>query len=109
MTLWKWLYGRQNKYYDKMLLACIPNFLDCWLIRYAKAVGIGWHTDKVPGKKHYRINFILKNGGEFWIKDNKIRQIKKRIIFFRPDIQEHCVKVIGEKEKRLVLSIGWVL
>lgn len=104
--LWRWQSGRRNKYYDKMLLMRIPKFMDCWLIWYAKSAGIAWHTDKVEGKRHYRLNIVLINGGEFWL---EWRPIKKRFIFFRPDIQEHSVKVIGENERRLVLSIGWVL
>jgi len=104
--LWKWKMGRQNPYYNKMLLFRIPKFMDCWIIKYTKGVGIGWHTDKVEGKRHYRLNIVLRNGGEFWINH---RPINKRIIFFRPDLEMHSVKVIGENEKRLVLSIGLVL
>ncbi len=104
--MWKWENGRQNEFYNKMLLFRIPKFMDCWLIKYAKGVGIGWHTDKIPNKRHYRLNIILINGGEFWL---DYKQVKKRIIFFRPDLQMHSVKVIGENQKRLVLSFGWGL
>lgn len=81
--------------------------MDCWLIKYAKGVGIGWHTDQVPGKKHYRLNIVLRNKkGEFWM---NYRPHNKRIIFFRPDENIHSVKVIGDDAYRLVLSIGWVI
>lgn len=103
--MWKWQNGRQNPFYDKLLLFRLFNFMDCWLIKYENGVGIPYHTDKVEGKKHYRLNIILKNGGEFWLER---KHIKKRVIFFRPDIQPHCVKVFGD-EKRLVLSIGWAM
>lgn len=109
--MWKWENGRGNEYYSKKLLFRIPKFMDCWLIKYAKGAGIGWHVDRVPGKKHYRLNIALINGGEFWIKDGKpgIRHVKGRVIFFRPDTHSHSVKVVGENQRRLVLSFGWII
>ena len=110
-NLWRWQNGRRAQldkpgtYYQKFLIFQIPDRMDCWLIKYARAVGIGWHTDKVPGKKHYRINIVLRKGGEFWIEGKKI---DRRFIFFRPDIQKHCVKVFGRNQRRLIFSIGWV-
>lgn len=107
MTWLRWVSGRQNPYYDKLLLFKIPHFMDCWLIRYAKAVGIGWHTDKVEGKKHYRLNIVLRNkNASFWINHTPC---DKRVLFFRPDKDTHSVKVIGSDAYRLVLSIGWVI
>lgn len=104
--IFTWTEGRQNPYYNKMLLFK-TSFMDCWLIKYAKCVGIGWHVDLVPGKRHYRLNIALINrNAEFWM---DYKPCKKHIVFFRPDIQEHCVKVIGDDAYRLVLSIGWVL
>ncbi len=104
--MFSWTEGRQNPYYNKMLIFK-TSFMDCWLIRYAQAVGIGWHTDPVEGKRHYRLNIVLRNrDAEFWL---EWKPVNKRIIFFRPDIQEHSVRVIGENACRLVLSIGWVL
>ena len=102
--MFKWQNGRQNAFYNKMLIFKSPKFMDCWLIKYSQGVGLNWHKDKVEGKKHYRLNIILKKGGEFWLEN---KQVTKRIVFFRPDKQLHCVKVFNDE--RLVLSLGWVI
>lgn len=103
----RWENGRQNPYYDKMLLLKIPRLMDCWLIKYARAVGIGWHTDRVEGKKHYRLNIVLRNKNAEFLMNYK--PCNKRVVFFRPDKEIHSVKVIGQDAYRLVLSIGWVI
>ena len=93
----RWQRGRQNTGYDKLLL------------RFPDGTEIPAHQDPVTGKRHYRLNIILKRpraGGEF-VCANPIFETK-RIKLFRSDVSVHPVtKVHGGS--RYVLSLGWVL
>ncbi len=110
MNLFKWQKGRQGTGYDKMLLATLPWPIpfDCYLLRFPDGSHIQPHKDPVAeGKKHFRLNVILKkagSGGNF-LCHNPIFQ-SERINFFRPDISEHMVTRV--KGSRYVLSIGWL-
>lgn len=106
---WKWNKGRQNTGYQKMkLFESIFLKMDMYIIKYNEGDYILKHKDTVDKNfNHHRLNLILKQsleGGVFKINNE---QILKRIIYFRPDIQEHEVSKI-EKGKRYVLSIGWL-
>lgn len=104
---WTWRLGRQGTGYQKLLVAQ-GSWWDCWLLKYAPGTMIPLHTDPVAGKRHYRLNVILKNasGGHFSACDPPLFRWG-RIILFRPDINEHMVTEVYEGT-RLVLSIGWV-
>ena len=106
----RWERGRQQSGYDKMLLWLIPFPLpsDGYLLRFPTGAEIPPHVDPVDGKRHFRLNLILRrsrHGGEFICKDPiwNFRRIK----LFRPDLSEHAVTRV-EEGNRLVLSIGWV-
>lgn len=104
----KWEQGRQDSGYLKKRIYSVLIFgigLDCYLIKYPKGANIKSHVDAVDGKKHKRLNIILKQskiGGQF-IKNGKLQT--GRIHYFRPDIDEHSVSEIREGT-RIVLSFG---
>lgn len=107
MNWLKWEKTRASEYYDKIRLFKIFNFMDCYIIKMSKAVAISYHTDPIPNKKHYRLNiFFIKRQCEFWI---DFKQNYKRIVWFRPDIQQHSLEVIGNDAKALILSIGFAI
>ena len=81
---------------------------DCHLLRYKEGSEVAEHRDPVTGKKHYRLNIILKNaskGGEF----NCANAIYSgsRVKLFRPDVCAHSVTLV-ESGTRYVFSLGWV-
>ena len=109
-----WNIGRQNTGYKKLTIfnkkINLFNFygFDTYIIKYIDGNYIPKHIDEVKFGKHYRINIILKKceGGEFICKNYK-SYLNGRIIFFRPDLEEHEVTVC--KGTRLILSIGWLI
>ena len=110
-ALLKWRPGRQGSGYEKMLLLANPVLVpfDCYLLRYKEGAGISEHTDPVDGKRHYRLNIVLKNataGGEF--KCDEPIFGGNRVNLFRPDRTAHSVTPVTAGS-RYVLSIGWVL
>ncbi len=105
----RWKRGRQQSGYDKMLLATgrFPIGFDCYLLRFPEGCEVPPHTDAVSGKRHYRLNIILKNArkGGLFICARPLFQ-NSRIKFFRPDQCEHSVTRV-ESGSRYLLSIGW--
>lgn len=106
----KWIKGRQNSGYDKLLIltGMKPLPFDIYLLRFKKGSFVESHVDEVKTGKHFRLNIILKNakeGGllysEGWILD------RKRIKLFRPDIFAHGLSEV-EEGTMYILSIGWV-
>ena len=107
----KWQSGRQSSGYEKLLLLTNPFIIpfDCYLLRFREGAAIAEHTDPVDGKKHYRVNVILRaaiEGGEFICNNTIINW--SRLKLFRPDLAPHAVTPVS-KGTRYVLSIGWVL
>jgi hypothetical protein len=110
MTSWlRWNAGRQETGYHKLLLATspVPVPFDLYLLRYRVGAGIPPHVDPVDGRRHYRINIVLREaerGGCF----SCVAPIfeTRRIKVFRPDVSEHAVSTV-EAGTRLVLSLGW--
>ena len=110
--MFKWISGRQQSGYEKL---CFLNSkwlkADGYLLKYSVGSKIDWHTDPVlDGYKHYRLNIIFwscKEGGKFFCEGKSLFQLGQSIIFFRPDIQKHCVTEILNGS-RYVLSIGWL-
>jgi hypothetical protein len=106
----RWERGRQQSGYDKMLLILspFPVPFDWYLLRFPTGSEIPPHVDPVDGRRHFRLNIILRpaqKGGEFICTDPIWN--RKRIKLFRPDMSEHSVTRV-EAGSRLVLSIGWV-
>jgi hypothetical protein len=101
----RWLAGRQGTGYRKLLLAQ-GSFWDAWLLDYPTGSEIPLHTDPVAGKRHFRVNIVLKRGtgGEF--RGETLLRLG-RLTVFRPDIAPHSVACVG-KRRRVVLSLGWV-
>ena len=109
--LWQWKTGRQGSGYEKFFLAGNPFIVpfDLYLLRFRQGTHVPSHTDQVDGKRHYRINIVLKKaaqGGEFICSDPIY--CSDRIKFFRPDQSEHSVTRI-DSGTRYVLSLGWTL
>lgn len=107
----RWRMGRQGTGYEKLLLLASPLPLpfDCYLLRYREGSEVPGHTDPVTGRRHYRLNIVVRKsrrGGEF-VCDDPIYE-SSRIKFFRPDRTAHCVTLV-EQGTRYVLSVGWVL
>lgn len=115
--IFRWRPGRQGTGYRKMLLA-ESSWLgfDVYLLDYPPGVGIPRHTDPVEGKKHHRINVVLRGSlvafhvvvpSSGLVQPWMLRSfLGGRVVKFRPDVLEHGVTA-GEG-RRLVLSIGWV-
>src|SRR3982750_3791869 len=58
----RWQRGRQGTGYDKLLLVANPLLIpfDLYLLRFPDGTEIPPHKDPVTGKRHYRLNIILK-------------------------------------------------
>ena len=108
MKLFKWIHGRQGTGYDKMCMLynkyIVP--FDLYILKFPKNSYIPPHKDEVKGKRHYRINIIIKHA-----KCGGIFEIEKSIIdvkyfkLFRPDKYYHSVSEILDGN-RVVLSFG---
>lgn len=100
----KWEDGRQNSYYQKMKIFSFWS-MDCYLIRYSKGCAVGYHTDDIPGKKHYRMNLQLKGVDRLCLLDNLKSSFKnpKFIRIFRAD-KMHSFG--PSMESGLILSFG---
>lgn len=106
----RWVTGRQQTGYEKMLLATarFPVRFDLYLLRYPTGSSVPAHVDPVDGQRHFRLNVVLREaelGGSFTC----VRPIfeTRRLKLFRPDVSEHSVSPI-QQGSRLVLSLGWV-
>ena len=106
----RWKSGRQQTGYEKMLLLANPFIVpfDCYILRYKQGAEVPEHTDPVDGKRHYRLNVVLKkarSGGEFVCSSTIFES--SRIKLFRPDQAAHSVTRVDEGT-RYVFSLGWV-
>ncbi len=101
--------GRQGTGYFKKALFEVELGswgFDGWLLWYPVGAHIPPHTDPVKGKKHWRLNIVLRNadqGGEFHT-DGLIKNLP-RITLFRPDLARHGVTKVT-RGARHVLSLG---
>lgn len=100
----KWTKGRQNYFYEKLKLFSFWR-MDCYLIRYSKGCAIGYHTDDVPGFKHYRCNIQLRGIDRLCCPEEKPLVKRKRITVFRSD-KLHSFGIT--LENGLILSFGLV-
>ena len=63
----RWQRGRQHSDYDKLLLIELC-CCDAYLLRFPTGARIPPHRDPVDGRRHYRLNLILRpamRGGEW--------------------------------------------
>jgi hypothetical protein len=110
-TFFKWELGRKNTQYSRMTLICNP-FLIPWhvlILKFPEGSHIPSHKDPMKGRRHWRLNIIVKSakeGGEF-VCENSIIQ-SRFLNFFRSDLYEHSVNKVNQGT-RYVLSIGWML
>lgn len=96
-----WVNGRQGTgYLKKTLLSA--SFCDMHILKYPAGSFIPVHTDKVPGRRHYRLNILLQ--GEDNFSCPKVIFKWWRVCLFRPDLYEHSVEKCSYQ--RTVLSIG---
>ena len=99
-----WLEGRQGGGYKKLRLFQFLN-LDCWVLWYPKGSFIRTHNDKITGRRHYRLNVVLKTG----CVDDPFRCERplfttKRVKLFRSDYPHSVTPVESE---RVVLTFGY--
>jgi len=102
-----WEPGRQGTGYDKFQLLDLW-FADAYLLRFPEGSHVPEHTDVVPGRRHWRLNVVLRRavtGGDFVC--GRARRLG-RVCLFRPDREAHSVTRI-EKGTRYVFSFGWTL
>jgi hypothetical protein len=102
----KWIPGRQNSGYLKLKLLQTRN-ADCYLIRYPTGTGVWFHTDEVAGRRHYRLNVLIrkpKEGGAFRLLGRPLLAFW-RVCLFRPDRYAHAVETVNRGE-RWVFSVG---
>ncbi len=105
----KWEQGRQGTGYEKLKLFSSTRLgCDLWLLRSGPGIAVPWHKDRIPNRRHFRANIILrqaKRGGVF----NASRVIVDlpRLKVFRSD-DWHAVTAV-EAGRRLVLSFGIAL
>lgn len=100
----RWTHGRQNYYYEKLKIFSFWR-MDCYLIRYTEGCAIGYHTDDVPGFKHYRMNIQLKGVNTLCVL-SKCALLRKRIAVFRSDTLHSFGPTL---EKGLILSFGLII
>ncbi len=106
----RWQRGRQKTGYHKLLVLALPwpVPLDVHVLKYPNGVGIPPHRDPVPGKRHYRVNLVLRTstaGGRFVCEAPLYAS--ERLNVFRSDLSTHSVEpVVGRS--RWVLSVGWL-
>jgi hypothetical protein len=115
VTLPRWQPGRQCGGYEKLTLFAGTKRLpvDMHLLRYRVGDSIPAHTDPVDGRRHWRLNLVLREaieGGVFLAYGPKSDFFisHPRLNIFRPDTVSHGVTRI-ENGERLVLSIGLAL
>lgn len=109
----KWENGRLHKAfvvpYQKIKLFQFTLYkviYDGYLIKYPFGSGIPWHRDKVPGRVHWRLNFILWNaivGGEDEYRGEVFSFWRFRV--FRSDEVQHRVTEVLAGT-RYILSFG---
>lgn len=109
-----WQPGRRGTGYWKLKLWSFWR-TDAYILRYPEGSSVPWHRDSVPGRRHFRLNVVLKRaqvGGEMVILGvRKPRPfdcaggVPGRIYCFRPDLHPHRVFRIHQGE-RWVLSFG---
>lgn len=100
-----WIPGRQGTGYFKFKIfsfICV----DAYILKYPTNAFISYHYDKVPGKKHYRLNIRLPFGVGGHLRIRGRNSNLHEIALFRPDIDEHKVTKV-RKGTVYALSFGF--
>lgn len=110
--MFKWVEGRQNSGYFKMLLFRSKLLkMDMYLLKFQEGVEVPWHKDPAKTGRHFRFNLYLTRpgGGELLIEKNKKAIFSNRLchLFRADDIQHAMTKVEGGT--LYLLSIGKVV
>ena len=66
MSLWRWAPGRQGGGYRKLLLARGRSW-DAYVLDYPPGSGVSVHRDPVDGRRHYRLNVVLRGALERYL------------------------------------------
>lgn len=106
MKIWQWEDGRGRSGYGKWPIIKPTPWFDCYFIRYPEGSCLSHHVDPAKGRRHYRLNIVLKEaklGGKFDCEKTIINT--RHIKFFRPDLYVHAVSEVYEGT-RLIFSIG---
>ncbi len=101
-----WVPSRLKSNFHKLPLVQ-SRYFDAYILRFREGSWAPWHTDPVEGRRHYRVNIILKKakrGGEFQC--DKVLFKAGRLVVFRPDQEKHSVSPI-KSGTRWVLSFGF--
>lgn len=80
-------------------------FFDVLVIYISKDTHVPYHTDKVEGKEHHRINLELGAKHRTTVVEEEYNHIQDRLYKFRPDLLVHKVDT-GESDT-WIFSIGW--
>jgi hypothetical protein len=96
----RWQPGRQGTGYRKLLIARGRRW-DLYILDYPVGTSIPKHVDPVPGRKHWRTNFVLR--GESAFEGDAVLRVGPLVVF-RPDVTTHAVTTVARR--RIVLSFG---
>jgi hypothetical protein len=99
----KWEEGRLGSGYFKKKLA-EWKFFDMYLLKFPKGISVPEHRDKVPNKRHYRLNILLK-GTDTFKSENVIFKLG-RIVLFRPDLSKHSLDQVPDNVYLFSLGIA---
>lgn len=102
-----WQPGRQQEGYYTLKLFSFWR-IDAYIIKCCHNVAIKEHFDKVPSKRHIRVNFTFKGKDNFYIvpPHKAIFSLMKRFTIFRPDI---CLHGTGIGNAWKMVSVGFIL
>lgn len=107
-----WKKGRQNEFeyykYKLWSFKLLSMGFDAYVLKYPNKGKLPEHRDLVNNANHWRLNINLKGESDFWLENDKLDKmnlVKKRFIFFRPDIKNHFLIVRSPTYK---LSFGFV-
>ncbi len=100
----KMKFGRQESGY-KVLTLWSKWFFDFHIIYISKDTHVPYHTDKIEGKKHRRINLELGAKNRTSVSDDGDLFVQNRLYLFRPDKHHH--KVDTAKTDTWIISFGF--
>lgn len=97
----RWQTGRQGTRYRKLMLAHGHSW-DLYVIDIAAGTSIPTHVDRVPERRHWRLNLRL-SGDDGFRGDAAFRV--GPLVVFRPDITPHSMDKVARRV--VLLSFGF--
>jgi len=97
----RWQTGRHGTRYRKLLLAQGRSW-DLYVIDIAAGTSIPTHVDRVPGRRHWRMNIRL--WGDDGFRGDVVFRVGPLVVF-RPDITLHSMDKVGWRV--ILLSFGF--